>query len=259
MGSKPYSSNKEVLARDPIGQNTRLAKRNLLVFSSIVIIGITYGPGAIELPMTNLPSETLLGALGCIVAYHIISYTLSFVTDVQGWHITNRNTVNEDQLRALAHLSQRMNEIDHEFKRVHSHLSSHRRVYKEQSEKLSRQILQNLQDMVGPNNAQSVLDNLRANYDTGFIFDEGYTEINKAMMCNYDKEVKNISGMLEYFYTDAKQYRKLERLIKREVLQLKITQYFVVYFWSFILPLSLGLFAVICDFELIIVFINSLL
>jgi len=259
MGSKDYSSNKEVLARDPISQNTRHVKRNLLAFSSIVIIGITYGPGTIDLPMTNLPSDTLLGALGCVVAYHIISYTLAFVTDVQGWHIANRNVVNEEQLSALTHLSQRMAEIDHEFKRVHSHLSSHRRVYKEQSEKVSREIIQHLQDMVGPNNAQSIMDNLRSQYETSFMFGGEHSEITKAMMGSYDKEVNNISGILRHFHTDAIRYRKLESLIKRELLQLKITQYFGVYFWSFILPLAIGIFAIIIDLDLIFLFINSVL
>lgn len=55
MSKENYSSNKEVLLIDPISKSTRIIKRNLLFFSTITIIGVTYGPDSIKVPMTNLP------------------------------------------------------------------------------------------------------------------------------------------------------------------------------------------------------------
>lgn len=91
------------------------------------------------------------------------------------------------------------------------------------------------------------------------VFEPRMSEVLSSHSGHYDHEVNNMSNILEYFHSDALKYRKLEKLIKRELKQLRYAQYFKVYAWNLVLPLSVSLLAVLQDFKLMINFIRSLL
>lgn len=258
MNEEKFLSSKKILVANPISTSTRLIKRNLLFFSSVTIIGITYGPGSITLPMTNLPSNTLLGALGCIVIYHIFSYSISFVTDVQGWHISLRNLLEEKQLKALCFLSERMAEIDNEFRRIHSHLSSHKRVYREQTDKLTKEIIEHLDKNNSSTSPDKIINDLLGFSESSLLFKPENFEILNKFHGHYQREVKKVTRILIDFHADAKRYRKLERLIKRELTQFRIAQYFQIYIWSFAIPVGIGIFAIQMDASLIFAFFGSI-
>lgn len=78
---------KEYLVQDPLSKITRIAKRNLLVFSSILLLITTYqiGPQDVSLVGISLPKDkayVYIGGFGLIVIYQLISFLLHYMRDI---------------------------------------------------------------------------------------------------------------------------------------------------------------------------------
>ncbi|WP_444900505.1 hypothetical protein ACJJIX_19960 [Microbulbifer sp. VAAC004] len=78
---------KEYLVEDPLSRTTRIAKRNLLIAASLLLLLATYGVSTSEakvfgLGLLSKDSYILPGAFASIVIYQLASYLLNYARDV---------------------------------------------------------------------------------------------------------------------------------------------------------------------------------
>ena len=252
----------QILYQDPLSDSTRATRRNLLAFSVIVLVAVSYGPESVDLPMTKLPASAVVGALGAVVLYHLISFLIAYSTEVQGWRSAQRILIGEEHLKALQYLSSRMAEIDSEFSLVSSKLDSHEVVYKEQMKSLSDPFLKFIKDNEErPSHAEAVeilrdaLNVLQkhANPDVG-----RQSALTRVESRELKGVVFQLGEALRYFATHAADFRNRERLILREASQIRWVQSFKIYAWEGCFPVVIAGFAVTKVFGSVIEFAKSL-
>lgn len=78
---------KEYLVEDPLSRVTRLAKRNVLIFSSLLILVVTYGLSATGANVFGLGLATrgqyiLEGAFSLVVGYQFLSFVFHYIRDL---------------------------------------------------------------------------------------------------------------------------------------------------------------------------------
>jgi len=252
----------QILYQDPLSDSTRAVRRNLLAFSVIVLVAVSYGPESVDLPMTKLPASAVVGALGAVVLYHLISFLIAYSTEVQGWRSAQRILINEEHLKALRHLSSRMAEVDGEFTRISAEVTRQETVYKEQMQFLSDPFLKFITDNEKVPCQAGAVETLRAALKV--LEKHAKPPLGKQSILT-KVEHRELNGVvvklgeaIRYLASSAIDFRKQERLITRESAQIRLLQGFKVYAWEGVLPVAIAGFAVLKVFDSVFEFAKSL-
>lgn len=223
-----FSEPEDVLIADPIRDATRISRRNLLFSTVIVLIALAYGGEAINFPIVNLPAKVVIGALGGVTAYYLISFLINFSNDVQALNFAKSNIIGKEQLEALQNLSTRMSELKYEVDSLDLSLKSHETVYKEQFDLVTKPILSLLKapkvegaEYEAKQKLSHIVDMLNRYLTPPY---GQSTEVSKAIKDDYRKELIRAGKALQYFEGEAKSYRKKEQNIRAQSRRLRVFQ-----------------------------------
>ena len=235
MDLDKLSTPEAILVRDPLSNSTRTSKRNLLFFTVSALVAVAYGSDSIRLPITGLPGTALVGAIGCVIVYQLVSFLWGYITDVQGWHMGQRNTIGEVQLRALQKLSSAMD---------HSTMEQNLR----EVDEWGRHHMENINTCF--NKTTSLCLEAKAEEDIKTLLN-GIKELissTTAVLCaERDFCIKRLDLMDERIVPlldEIRIYKKIEKKIAREAFQLRVIHFSKIYFWEGFIPVTLSIVAI---------------
>lgn len=242
------STPEQILLADPLRNSTKLLRRNMLATTMIVLVASAYGPDKINLPFTSLPAVTLFGAISCVMIYYMASFILHYASDIQAWHMAERNTLGEDRLKALKDLATGMQTTNYEIRNAASNVENHNKLFKEEIDKLVNPVLETIKNDTStePHRKECIFNiqnHLKALSDLAAPKSNKHNVISSAANGKYKDELLRVAGILGHFEDSVKHYEKNISQARREALQLRIMQFFIIYGWEGVFPIALSLLA----------------
>ena len=252
-----------ILLTDPLKNSTRLIRRNLLLISVIGIIAAVYGGDKITPPFVTLPREVLLGLIGIVVIYKLINFILNYVTDVQGWWLTQRVSFGEQNLEGIKALSEQIGTVESEIRQAASNVSADLRIMYEQIKMSHEQLVDFLDKSTYSEKKNIELSGLIKNiqvFETNIKpSSKGYRMLNRLSKGDYDFEFSRLGKVVEHLKEHSTYYMNQVAAVKKETIQLRIWLYTRVLLWEGLFPVMLGFLALWMSYSSISVFLEKVI